>query len=119
MGRPDRPLTTGVLTLTNTTVPTDFDERVHSIVEKIPAGKVLSYGAISEILNDQGVGGGPRNVGRAMSLSGGLPWWRVVRADGRFPACHAGEALEHYRSEQTPLRSDEAVDIPNAMWDGL
>lgn len=96
----------------------EFNERVHLLVEKIPAGKVLSYGAIAEILNDEGFGGGPRNVGQAMSVSGGLPWWRVVRADGRFPACHLGEAIDHYRAEQTPLRSDYLVDMRQAMWDG-
>lgn len=99
-------------------LPADFNERVNALVEQIPAGKVLSYGAIAEMLNDKGLGGGPRNVGRAMSLSGGLPWWRVVRADGGFPACHRGEALAHYRAEQTPLRTDDAVDIRQAMWDG-
>ena len=93
----------------------EFHERVYELVERIPPGRVLSYGVIAEILGE----GGSRNVGRAMSLSGGLPWWRVVRADGRFPACDRGEALGRYRSENTALRPGEtSVDMRQAFWNG-
>lgn len=48
---------------------------------------------------------------------GGVPWWRVVRADGSLPPSHQGIALEHYAAEGTPMRADgTAVDIRAALW---
>ncbi len=91
----------------------EYVERVLAVVEQIPPGRVMSYGAIAEAV---GVGG-PRQVGRVMSLdSGGTPWWRVVRADGGLPDCHGGEALSHHRAEGTPLRASGRVDMAVAAW---
>jgi alkylated DNA nucleotide flippase Atl1 len=99
-----------------------YVERVLSLVERIPAGHVLSYGAIAEYIGR----GGARQVGRVMALYGsGVPWWRVVRADGSLPDSHRRSALPHYREEGTPLRgavSDAGtlrVDIDRALWTGL
>lgn len=94
----------------------EFSERVLSLVEKIPPGRVLSYGVIAAILNE----GGPRQVGAVMAYDGGgVPWWRVVRADGSLPPSHIGRAQEHYRDEKTPMRvGGAAVDIRQALWDG-
>ena len=94
----------------------DFGERVLSLVERIPAGRVLPYGVIAGLLEE----GGPRQVGHVMAMDGGgVPWWRVVRADGSLPRCHLGQAQEHYRNEETPMRpGGHAVDIGQALWDG-
>jgi alkylated DNA nucleotide flippase Atl1 len=76
--------------------PREFAERVLDVVERIPPGRVMAYGDIAEYLGE----GGPRQVGRVMALwGGGVPWWRVIRADG------------------TPLRG-ERVDMRHARWDG-
>lgn len=91
----------------------EYVERVLAVVEQIPAGRVMSYGSIAEVV---GVGG-PRQVGKVMSLEGGgVPWWRVVRADGGLPLCHDGEALEHHRAEGTPMRASGRVDMAAAQW---
>jgi alkylated DNA nucleotide flippase Atl1 len=93
----------------------DFTERVLDLVERIPPGRVLPYGAIAEILQD----GGPRQVGRVMALEGAaVPWWRVVRADGSLPASHGIDAQAHYRDERTPMRANgSAVDMRRARWE--
>lgn len=99
----------------------EFAERVLALVEQIPPGRVLSYGAIAQILHEQGLDeGGPRQVGAVMAYDGGgVPWWRVVRADGSLPPSHLGRAQEHYRAENTPMRAGgAAVDIRQALWDG-
>jgi alkylated DNA nucleotide flippase Atl1 len=96
--------------------PDDYAELVLEVVERIPPGRVMSYGDIAEYLGR----GGPRQVGRVMATDGGgVPWWRVVRADGRPAAGHERRALAHYAAEGTPLRPGGArVDMREARWDG-
>ena len=97
-----------------------YVEDVLSLVESIPPGRVMAYGQIAECLER----GGPRQVGAVMATYGsGVPWWRVVRADGTLPDCHQRGALEHYRVESTPLRGAAAgesgstrVDMARAAW---
>lgn len=80
----------------------DYEEAVLAIVNLIPAGKVLTYGDIAEILER----GGPRQVGAVMSKgSADAPWWRVLRADGRPPQGLESTAVGHYREESTALRT--------------
>lgn len=90
----------------------DYVERVLSIVEQVPRGRVTSYGAIADV-----VGSGPRLVGNVMSRHGGpVPWWRVIRADGSLPDSHLDEARQHYLEEGTPLRPNGRVDLGAAFW---
>jgi len=80
----------------------------------------MSYGDIADFLGQ----GGPRQVGRVMALwGGGVPWWRVVHADGRLLRGHEREAMQHYRREGTPLRSGvdgapRRLDMSLARWPG-
>jgi alkylated DNA nucleotide flippase Atl1 len=96
---------------------TDFADRVLDVVDAIPPGRVMSYGDIAEYLGR----GGPRQVGRVMSLwGGGVPWWRVIHADGSFLPGHEREALARYQREGTPLRpvggGEYRVDMGQARW---
>ena len=91
----------------------EYVEAVLSVVERIPAGRVTTYGAIAEHLGR----GGPRQVGRVMAMYGGpVPWWRVVRADGSPPECHEGEAVQHHRAEGTPFRRSGRLVMSRAFW---
>ena len=84
----------------------EYVDAVRSVIALIPAGRVLSYGDVAEILHE----GGPRQVGAVLSHSGsGLPWWRVIRSGGEPPRGHEQRALVRYRSEGTPL-SGQADD---------
>ncbi|MEV4556113.1 MGMT family protein [Kitasatospora sp. NPDC049285] len=96
-----------------------YAEAVLDLAERIPAGRVMTYGDVAEYLGR----GGPRQVGRVMALYGGsVPWWRVIRADGRPLPGHEHRALPEYRSEGTPLRTtaggEPRVDLRTARWDG-
>ena len=92
----------------------EYVEAVLSLVEQVPPGRVTTYGAIAEQVGR----GGPRSVGRVMSLHGGLvSWWRVVRADGSLPDFKDPTALESYRVEGTPLTSSNRPDMRLAFWD--
>jgi alkylated DNA nucleotide flippase Atl1 len=97
----------------------DFEEyvdRVLDVVAAIPAGRVMSYGDLADYLG----AGGPRRVGRVLSLhGGGVPWWRVTRADGSPPPGHEQAALRRWRAEGTPLRADgRGADMKRARWGG-
>ena len=100
-----------------------YAERVLDVAERIPPGRVMTYGDVAEWLEE----GGPRQVGHVMALYGGaVPWWRVVRADGGLLPGHELRALEHYRAEGTPLRPAPRaakghiprLDMRRARWDG-
>jgi alkylated DNA nucleotide flippase Atl1 len=93
-----------------------YAELVLDAVDRIPPGRVLTYGDIAELVGE----GGPRQVGAVMSRYGSLvPWWRVLHADGTPPVCHDGRALAAYRAEGTPLRpGGRRVDMRTARWDG-
>ena len=85
--------------------PLDVNEAVFDVVERIPAGRVSTYGAVGRL-----VGVGPRRVARALSQGGGaVPWHRVVRADG--------SAAEAVRVEQLGLLAAEGVPVRNGRVD--
>lgn len=90
-----------------------YVETVLRLVEAIPPGRVMSYGAVADLVG----GGGPRQVGQVMARhGGGVPWWRVVRADGTLPVSHGRRAHEHYQRESTPLAGDARIDMRRARW---
>jgi alkylated DNA nucleotide flippase Atl1 len=97
--------------------PEEYAEAVLACVERVPRGRVTTYGAIAEHVGPTFGGGGPRLVGTVMARHGGpVPWWRVVRADGSLPPSHDDEARQNYLAEGTPLRPSGAVDIKAAFW---
>ncbi|ONI64186.1 hypothetical protein ALI44B_06390 [Leifsonia sp. ALI-44-B] len=80
--------------------PEAFVEAVLSVVDDIPAGRVMSYGQVAATLGSRSA----RGVGRIMAVHGSdVAWWRVVQASGFPPAGHEVRAREHYAAEGTPL----------------
>lgn len=94
----------------------DYVEAVLAYVERVPPGRVTTYGAIAEALGRSG----PRQVGAVLAEHGGaVPWWRVVRADGTLAPGLGARAREHHRVEGTPCRPSGAVDVRAALWTDL
>lgn len=92
--------------------PEDYVEDVLTVVESVPPGRVTTYGAVARAVGAYG----PRRVGNVMAEhGGGVPWWRVVRADGSLPPSHDARAREAYAAEGTPLRPSGAVDLVSAF----
>jgi methylated-DNA-protein-cysteine methyltransferase related protein len=95
--------------------PDDYVEAVLTLVERIPPGRVMTYGLIAELVGR----GGPRQVGSVMShYGGGVPWHRVVNSSGRVVPGHEVEALKRHRAEGTPLRGpdQDKIDLRVALW---
>ena len=58
----------------------EFRERVLAVIEAIPEGRVLSYGAVAILA---GRPRAARGVGSVLSAHGEtLPWWRVIQGTG-------------------------------------
>ncbi|HUX70989.1 MAG TPA: MGMT family protein [Cellulomonadaceae bacterium] len=102
----------------------DYAESVLEVVRTIPAGKVMTYGLIAEVVLDRQAAagrpprGGPRQVGQVLAHAGGeVPWWRVVDASGRPPARLRVEALERLRAEGVRTGSGgDRVAVRTAIW---
>ena len=89
----------------------DVDEAVFDVVERIPPGRVSTYGAIGRL-----VGVGPRRVARALSSGGGaVPWHRVVRADGTAAERVRARQMELLALEGVPVRRGR-VDLAAVAW---
>jgi alkylated DNA nucleotide flippase Atl1 len=90
--------------------------RVLAVVERIPPGRVLSYGDVAALASTPT----PRDVGQVLLRHGEeVPWWRVLRADGTPPAHLRERQLALLRAEGTPMAPyGAAVDLAHARWEG-
>lgn len=70
-------------------------ERVLRAVEQVPAGRVVAYSDIAEL-----VGTSARRVGAIMAEHGGeVSWWRVTNRDGALPEHLLDLARKHWARE--------------------
>jgi methylated-DNA-protein-cysteine methyltransferase-like protein len=86
--------------------PTDFQARVVALVEALAPGDVVTYG---ELALEAGRPGAARAVGNIMATVHGLPWWRVVHADGRLVPANEKEQARRLRSEGVLVRNSRVV----------
>src|SRR5438067_6771159 len=81
-----------------------YNERVYQIVRRIPAGRVMTYGQIAELL---GEGYTPRTVGFVMHASpDGTPWHRVLNAQG---AISTGRIALPHDKQQRMLEQEGVI----------
>jgi len=78
-----------------------------AVVGALPRGEVVSYG---EVAARAGHPGAARAVGSLLARRGGLPWWRVVRADGRLAAENVRRQARLLRGEGIPTRDGRVAD---------
>lgn len=100
-----------------------FPDQVYAMVQRIPPGKVATYGQIARIL---GRPRGAREVGWALrDLPGDrdVPWQRVINAQGRvsFPQGSQGAAEQQaiLEAEGIVFRPDGSIDLKVYGWEGL
>jgi methylated-DNA-protein-cysteine methyltransferase-like protein len=96
--------------------PQEYVEEVLTLVERIPEGRVMSYGAIADALTERSGRNSARLVGSIMARhGGGVPWHRVVNNAGRTPPGHEQEARQRLLADGVPLKGDR-VDMSRASW---
>jgi methylated-DNA-protein-cysteine methyltransferase-like protein len=80
--------------------------RVLECVGRIPAGRVMSYGDVAAWAGTRA----PRAVGRILAQSDdGVPWHRVVRADGSLADPVRARQRRLLAAEGVPLEDDRVV----------
>ncbi len=82
-----------------------YRERVYELVERIPVGRVMTYGQIAEIL---GEGYTPRTVGFVMHAANEdkTPWQRVINSQG---ACSTTRVILPPDKQQRMLEAEGII----------
>lgn len=93
---------------------TPFQRAVADVVSGLRPGDVVTYG---EVAAEAGHPGAARAVGTFLRDSEGLPWWRVVRADGRLVSGHERRqrrllAADGVTVAGNPARTAQALPAP-------
>lgn len=75
---------------------TPFEQAVVKVLLSTEPGDVLSYG---DVAAEAGFPGAARAVGGVLKRIDGLPWWRVVAANGRVIPHNSKEHIRRLRAE--------------------
>lgn len=102
-----------------------FFRLVWDFVRQVPVGRVVSYGQVAQALSPPlGLGPdeyrreGARLVGNAMAASPeGVPWHRVVNAQGRLSGAPATRQQRLLQAEGVAF-FDGRLDMASARWTG-
>jgi methylated-DNA-protein-cysteine methyltransferase-like protein len=79
-----------------------FEQRVSKVIRSLCPGDVATYG---EVAAEAGYPGAARAVGGVLARTDGLPWWRVVAANGRLVPGHEAEQARRLRAEGITVRN--------------
>ena len=93
-----------------------FHEAVYAVVRRIPRGRVASYGMVAAMAGHPRAA---RYVGHALRLGRGLPWWRVLGADGSIRIVNPEwrvEQVERLRREGVEVDGEGFVDFERHVW---
>jgi methylated-DNA-protein-cysteine methyltransferase-like protein len=90
---------------------TELERAVIAVVAELQHGQVVSYGWVA---SEAGFPGRARAVGAALQALGddAVPWWRVVRSDGRIVSPSAVRQRRLLASEGVIVRDGRVVEPP-------
>lgn len=87
---------------------TPLQQAFRDVVASLAVAEVVSYG---EVARRAGRRGAARAVGAFLAEHGtGLPWWRVVRADGSLAVHKPREQARRLRAEGVEVVAGRVVD---------
>ena len=98
----------------------NFYERVYESVQRIPKGRVASYGQIARLI---GRDKNSRLVGKVLSMAeyyGRYPCHRVVNRSGTLAPSHVFGGMQRamLEAEGVPFLADGRVDLAKCLWLG-
>ena len=73
-----------------------FQDDVIAVLRRLKPGDVVTYGEVAE---EAGHPGAARAVGNILRNGDGLPWWRVIGANGRLVPGNEREQARRLRAE--------------------
>lgn len=79
-----------------------FTDAVIAVLDRLQPGEVMAYG---EVAAEAGYPGAARAVGNILRNTPGLPWWRVVAANGRLVPGLEPDHAARLRSEGVAVRN--------------
>lgn len=88
---------------------TSFPDRVAAVLRALARGEVVSYGEVAAAAGSPGAG---RAVGRILRDLDDVPWWRVVRGDGRLVAPDPAGQARRLAAEGVTIRGGRVVVTP-------
>jgi len=91
-------------------------QRIHSVIAKIPRGRVATYGQIARLA---GLPGQARLVGyalHALRAGSSIPWQRVVNARGGISTPDGPEGRQRRLLKREGIRFDARGRIPLATF---
>jgi methylated-DNA-protein-cysteine methyltransferase-like protein len=90
---------------------TELEARVLATVAGLQEGQVVSYGWVAA---EAGFPGRARAVGATLQAlaDDDVPWWRVVRTDGRIVSPGAARQRALLAAEGVVVRADRVVEPP-------
>lgn len=97
-----------------------YYEDVYRVVERIPVGKVSTYGRIAALIT---VPHGARGVGWALHAlkpeqHRAVPWWRVINAAGRISNEYNADLQRQILEAEGVVFDDRGyVDLKRFLWD--
>jgi methylated-DNA-protein-cysteine methyltransferase related protein len=95
-------------------------EAIYAVVQRIPAGRVSSYGRVAVLA---GLPGQARLVGYALHAlreDGGaeVPWWRVINQRGFISNAYAAEHQRaRLEAEGVEVSEGHRVDLGRFLWE--
>lgn len=89
---------------------TEMEERFLAVLVALGEGEVVSYG---DVAADAGFPGRSRAVGALLARTPvEVPWWRVVRADGRLATPPEAGQAALLRAEGVVVRGNRVIESP-------
>lgn len=89
-------------------------DEIAAVIASLAPGEVVSYG---DVAHDAGHPGAARAVGALLASSDvDLPWWRVVRGDGRLAIADPQRQAARLRAEGVTVRNDKVVAAPSGRF---
>jgi methylated-DNA-protein-cysteine methyltransferase-like protein len=89
---------------------TDLERELIAVVAALQEGQVVSYGWVAA---EAGYPGRARAVGAALqAIDDDVPWWRVVRNDGRIVSPSSSRQRRLLAEEGVLIRDGRVVEPP-------
>ncbi len=85
---------------------TALADAVLAVLRRLPPGEVVTYG---EVAAEAGYPGRARAVGNVLAGADGVPWWRVVAANGRLVPGSEREQAARLRAEGVAVHDGRVV----------